>query len=86
MFNMFCLLQSLLFNVVSGDAEGVLRFWDFYTGICFYKVKVYEVIVVVLIFIFRYMVILGLDDRLCIVDRKRGILVYEFDMVMFIDI
>lgn len=86
MFNMFCLLQSPPFNVVSGDAEGVLRLWDLHTGTCLHKVKVHEATVVALTSTPRYMVTSGLDDRLCIVDRKRGTLVHELDMVMLTDI
>lgn len=86
MFNMFRLLQSPPFNVVSGDAEGVLRLWDLHTGTCLHKVKVHEATVVALTSTPRYMVSSGLDDRLCIVDRKRGTLVHELDMVMFTDI
>lgn len=86
MFNMFCLLQSPPFNVISGDAEGVLRLWDLHTGTCLHKVKVHEATVVALTSTPRYMVSSGLDDRLCIVDRKRGTLVHELDMVMFTNI
>lgn len=84
--NMFCLLQSPPFNVISGDAEGVLRLWDLHTGTCLHKVKVHEATVVALTSTPRYMVSSGLDDRLCIVDRKRGTLVHELDMVNFTNI
>lgn len=72
--------KSPPFNVISGDAEGVLRLWDLHTGTCLHKVKVHEATVVALTSTPRYMISSGLDDRLCIVDRKRGTLVHELDM------
>ena len=67
--------------MVSGDAEGVLRLWDLHTGTCLHKVKVHEASIVALTATSKFIVSSGLDDRLCVMDRKRGTLVHELDMV-----
>jgi WD40 repeat protein len=73
--------KSPPFNVASGDAEGTTRLWDLHTGTCLHKVKVHEAAVVALTCTAKYVVSSGLDDRLCIWDRKRGTLVHELEMV-----
>ncbi|XP_048754317.2 sterol regulatory element-binding protein cleavage-activating protein-like [Ostrea edulis] len=72
--------KSPPFNVASGDAEGTTRLWDLHTGTCLHKVKVHEAAVVALTCTIKYVISSGLDDRLCLWDRKRGTLVHELEM------
>ena len=76
----FVLLQISPYAAVSGSADGTVRLWDLLTGSCVHKVRSHDGTIVGLTCTEAYIISSGLDDRLCVWERKRGHLLYSVDM------
>ena len=69
------------FYAASGDADGTVRLWDLQAGTCLHKVNGHDGAVVAINSTDKYILSSGLDDKLCIWDRKRGSIFYSLDLV-----
>ena len=65
---------------MSGSADGSIRLWDLLTGHCVHKVKGHDGAIVSLTCTDAYIISSGLDDKMCVWERKRGHLLYSVDM------
>ncbi|XP_060568692.1 sterol regulatory element-binding protein cleavage-activating protein-like [Ruditapes philippinarum] len=68
------------YAAVSGSADGTIRLWDLLTGHCVHKVIGHEGTIVGLTCTDTYIISSGLDDKMCVWDRKRGQLLYSVEM------
>lgn len=73
-------LQCPPYAAVSGSEDGTIRLWDLLTGHCVHKVRGHERTVVGLICTDMYVISSGLDDKMCVWERKRGHLLYTVEM------
>ena len=76
----FYYFQCPPYAAVSGSADGSIRLWDLLTGTCVHKVKGHDGTVVSLTCTDVYIISSGLDDKMCVWERKRGHLLYSVDM------
>lgn len=69
------------FYAASGDADGIVRLWDLQAGTCLHKVKGHDGAVVSINSTDKCVISSGLDDKLCIWDRKKGCILHSLDLV-----
>lgn len=68
------------YAAVSGSADGTIRLWDLLSGTCVHKVIGHDGTVVGLTCTDSHIISSGLDDRMCVWQRKRGYLLYTVEM------
>lgn len=68
------------FYAASGDADGIVRLWDLQAGTCLHKVKGHDGAVVSINSTDKHVISSGLDDKLCIWDRKKGCIQHSLDL------
>ena len=74
------MFQCAPYAAVSGSADGTIRLWDLLTGHCVHKVIGHDGTIIGLTCTDSYIISSGLDDKMCVWDRKRGQLLYSVEM------
>ncbi|KAJ8314345.1 hypothetical protein KUTeg_008906 [Tegillarca granosa] len=68
--------KSPPYHVASGAANGSVRLWDLHSGSCVHKVRVHDGAVLALICTSKYVISAGVDDQLCIWDKRTGVITH----------
>ncbi|KAK3733745.1 hypothetical protein RRG08_026859 [Elysia crispata] len=68
--------QVAPFAAMSGSVDGSLRLWDLLTGTCIHKFKWHDAPVVSLMASPLYIASIGLDDKMCVYERTKSVLIH----------
>lgn len=68
--------QVAPFAAMSGSVDGSVRLWDLLTGTCVHKFKWHDAPVVSLMASPLYIASVGLDDKMCVYERTKSVLLH----------
>ncbi|XP_025093802.1 sterol regulatory element-binding protein cleavage-activating protein-like isoform X2 [Pomacea canaliculata] len=78
-----CLDKCPPYAAASGSADGTMRLWDLVTGSCIHKFMWHKQAIIRLATSLQFIVSLGQDDCMCVLDRTRGQLLHKISMESF---